>query len=152
MNHHQDNQGSYQLTLNHQWIFNEIQSKKEIPYIHRNHCFSIFEFLIYRHINWHRFDFLFNNNYSFMYDKLPCFLFSPASFSLHSPPIFYISLSLICLFSFFLFFPSFHLLFNSSFLLMILFVLHHCLKQSHDIFLNIYADLLTKQFAPSLYI
>ena len=36
--------------------------------------------------------------------------------------------------------------FNSLFHLMILFVLHHCLKQSHNIFLYMNADLLTNPF------
>ena len=54
---------------------------------------------------------------------------------------------------FYLFIPSFLLLslFSSLFLLVILFVLHHCLNQSRDIFLDTNAELLTKRLPFSLY-
>ena len=56
-------------------------------------------------------------------------------FSLHSSPLYSISFSLILLIFSFLFFPSFLLSpFNTLFHLIILFVQHHCLKQSHVIF------------------
>ena len=99
-----------------------------------------------------RFDFVFNNSYLHMI----CLLVSSSFFLtlLFSYILPLLSLLFPSL-SFFHSFLSFLLLscLNSLFLLMILFVLYYCLKQSCDMFLNMNADLLIKGLFPfSVYI